>query len=79
MRSKTIQYSEAVNKLIENQQIDSIDIANFLMEGDVDFGRSDTRSKPCKTYYIDGNIDDASRVLKVKNCPETLEIIAIED
>ncbi len=79
MRSKTIHYSEAVNKLVEEQVLDSAAITGFLNDGNVDFGRSDTQSKPCKTYFIEGNIGDNSKVLKVKNCPDKLEILDLED
>ncbi len=70
MRSKPISYSEEINQLLENQQLDTTDINSFFRDGDVDFGRSDTKSVPCKTYFIEGIIDENEAVLEVKNCLE---------
>lgn len=42
---------------------------NMLLNGSIDFGKSDTKSKPCKTYYI---IHQNNHVaVEVKNCPES--------
>lgn len=78
MRSKPIQYSDAVQKLLENSALDSLDISYFLNSGEVDFGRSDTQSTPCKTYYIEGVVKEIPQVLKVKNCPDSIEIVDLE-
>lgn len=67
-RSKPVSYSEEVQTLIENNELDSLDIAHFFNEGEVDFGKSDTKSTPCKTYFIEGLVSDKEAVLKVKNC-----------
>ena len=71
IRSKDISYSEAVERLISEKKLDSTDIAHFLYKGDVDFGKSDTKSTPCKTYYIEAPIRDRKATLKVSNCTDT--------
>ena len=68
IRSKTISYSDEVNGLLLDKQIDSSNITAFLIDGEVDFGRSDTRSEPCKTYFIEGQVNKREAVLKVRNC-----------
>lgn len=68
IRSKPLSYSAEINQLILNKELDSTVINSFLFDGDVDFGASDTKSKPCKTYRIEGEINQREAVLTVKNC-----------
>lgn len=68
MRSKPISYSQEIQQLLVNQQLDTTDIMAFFKDGDVDFGRSDTKSVPCKTYFIEGTINEKEAVIEVKNC-----------
>ena|SRR5690554_6646840 len=71
IRSKEISYSAAIDRLLKEKKLDSTDIANFLNNGDVDFRKSDTKSTPCKTYFIEAPIKDRKATLKVSNCPDT--------
>jgi len=70
IRSKPLEYSDQVNDLLSDQVIDSTDIRYVLTEGDVDFGKSDTKSKGCKTYYIESMVDNREIQVQVKNCAE---------
>ena len=70
IRSKPLSYSDEVNRLIANGELDSLDIVYFLKEGEVDFGSSDTKSEPCKMYFIQGLLNEEEAVLKVHNCKE---------
>jgi len=70
IRSKSLSYSESINTMLAEKQLDSLDIVRFLNDGDVDFGRSDTRSDTCKTYFIEGLLKERTAVLKVRNCRE---------
>lgn len=74
IRSKPISYSEEINELLQTEKLDSTDIASFLTDGSVDFKRSDTKSVPCKTYFIEGVVDEQEAVLEVKNCREKVLI-----
>lgn len=69
MRSKPIAYSDEIQSLLVTNELDTLMINDFFQNGDVDFGRSDTKSKPCKTYFIAGITNEKETVLKVKNCP----------
>ena len=69
LRSKPISYSDEIQTLLANKQLDTLTIINFFQNGDVDFGRSDTESKPCKTYFIEDFVHEKERVLQVRNCP----------
>lgn len=77
IRAKQISYSDAVGQLIQQQELDSTDINGFLYNGEVDFGKSETKTKPCKTYYIEGMVKDKAAILKVKNCSEKAVIESV--
>ncbi|MDX1768495.1 hypothetical protein [Arenibacter troitsensis] len=70
IRTKQISYSDAIVQLIQQKDLDSTDINGFLYNGDVDFGKSETKTKPCKTYFIEGMVKDKAAILKVKNCSQ---------
>ena len=80
IRSKPISYSDEIKRLMEEKKLDTLDIAYFLREGEVDFGKSETKSKPCKTYFIEGLVKDKEALMKVINCTEKvmLEEVRIE-
>ncbi|MGB7394516.1 MAG: DUF4258 domain-containing protein [Pricia sp.] len=80
IRSKPMSYSDDVNRMLSENQLDSLDIALFLEDGDVDFGKSDTKSEPCKTYFIKGSLDEKDAELEVRSCPEkaVLEQVRIQ-
>ncbi len=77
IRSKPLVYSESVRELMANKQVDSTEIAYLLTEGDVDFSHSDTRSKDCKTYLIEGALKGKTTLLKVRNCEDNALIESI--
>ncbi len=74
IRSKEMSYSDEIDRMLANKQLDTLDITTFLNDGDVDFGRSDTKSEPCKTYFIEGFVKEKEGVLKVTSCLETVVI-----
>ncbi|MBT8323282.1 MAG: DUF4258 domain-containing protein, partial [Eudoraea sp.] len=78
LRAKPQNYSAAFQQLLDNGAIDSLGIANFLTEGDIDFRNSDTKSEPCKTYRIRGLINEAEAVLVVDNCRDIIVLKALE-
>ncbi|MDO6820369.1 DUF4258 domain-containing protein [Zobellia sp. 1_MG-2023] len=70
IRSKPMSYSDDVSRLFSEKQIDTVDIANILRNGDVDFSNSQTKTTPCKTYIIEGTIQEKEAILKIRNCKE---------
>lgn len=68
IRQKNIEYTPNINQLLENKIIDSTDINLFLLNGDVNFSKSQVKNKPCRKYWIDGNIKDKKATLHVKIC-----------
>lgn len=69
LRSKPISYSEDINELLATNKLDTLDINSFFQDGDIDFGNSNTKAVPCRTYIIEGAINEKKAILEVKNCP----------
>ncbi len=58
--------------------IDTADISALLQNGDVDFSKSNTKQKPCKAYYIEGETKEKNVGLFIENCEETATIQKID-
>lgn len=54
LRSKPFHYSEEASKILSENWIDSIDIKNTLIHGDVDFSRSNIKVGSAKKYVVEG-------------------------
>ena len=78
LRAKPLLLSEETNRSLQEMAADTLDINQLLTDGFVDFSLSDTRSVPCKTYLINGEINRQKVVVKAKNCPEEVEILSVE-
>lgn len=78
LRSKPQGYSDDIRQLMAAGELDSLAIAGFLNEGDVDFGRSTTDTKPCKVYFIEGDFKEKEAVLEVQNCRDSIVILGME-
>ena len=73
MRSKPIVFSEEFN-----QEKDTLLIKTFLNDGDIDFGNSDTKSEPCKTYLINHAVKNKELVLNAQNCTDKIVILSLK-
>ena len=73
MRSKTLTFGDA----LPEKYRDTLLIQGFLTDGDVDFGKSDTKSEPCKTYFVEFEDEGKTLELKAKNCKENLVVETI--
>lgn len=62
IRSKSLTYGDF--------EKDSLLIQSILRRGNVDFSKSETNGKDCKTYWIDFETNS----LKIKNCKDTAEV-----
>ncbi|WP_421802795.1 DUF4258 domain-containing protein [Flagellimonas sp.] len=70
MRSKTLTFS----KSLPEQYRDTLMIQFFLEDGDVDFGKSDTKSEPCKTYFISHEYNGKELEMEAKNCEKEIMV-----
>ncbi len=65
---KRVAYSNETENFMSTYKIDTIAVNYILHKGDVVFSKSDTKSKPCKTYHIEGVLNDNDAALLVENC-----------
>ncbi|THD67948.1 DUF4258 domain-containing protein [Robertkochia marina] len=79
IRSKDLTYSDQIQTLINNKTLTPEQIQTVLRDGDINFKESETEGAPCKTYLIEGDINEKTIELRVKNCDGYAEVIAIEE
>ena len=72
LRAKPITYTEGLENRFAR---DSVLWHSFFTEGDVDFGQSDTKAKPCPTYTVR---NDQGRVITLDNCESTVLVKSLE-
>ena len=70
---KRVFSNEAKNAMLK-YNIDTTKISTILYVGDVDFGKSKARQKPCPEYYISGKKELENISLLVKRCDSLASI-----
>lgn len=74
IRIKKRLFSEDAKKVMQNSDIDTLKISTILHIGDVDYGKSKPRQKPCAEYYITGKRELENISLYVTRCDSTATI-----
>ncbi len=69
MRSKPISFGDAIPQELR----DTIMVKSILTDGNVDFGKSDTKAEPCKIYFV----EKGKTLYQFKNCPDSLVLDAV--
>ncbi|MGK0325429.1 MAG: hypothetical protein ACJA2M_000904 [Polaribacter sp.] len=67
-------FSDDAKNAMDKFNIDTLKISTILKSGDVDFGKSKPRQKPCAEYYITGSKELENVSLLVKRCDSTSKI-----
>lgn len=70
IRSKTFSITTRKDT-ISFEKLDD-EVKNILLNGSINFGRSETKSKPCKTYFVES--ENGKMEIQLKNCPEKVTI-----
>jgi hypothetical protein len=78
INSKPHIYSHEALELMEDNSLDSIQIADILVHGDVNFKDSQTRLKPCRIYVIEKQLDTKALTVSVENCDDKATIQSIK-
>ncbi|AZJ31632.1 MULTISPECIES: DUF4258 domain-containing protein [Tenacibaculum] len=74
IRIKKRLFSDNAQQILATSKIDTTTISTILNNGDVDFGKSKPRLKPCAEYFITGK-DSLSHIdLYVIRCDSTATI-----
>jgi hypothetical protein len=68
---KRIQYSELVQQQLNLNTIDTLTLMSIFKGADINFGESDTKSVPCKTYRVVGetyemDVENCERIATIK-------------
>jgi|UniRef100_UPI004047B92F hypothetical protein len=67
-------YSNDANETLKRNRLDTVAINYILQNGDVNFSKSDQRTKPCATYYIEGEFEERKIDLLIVRCDSTSTI-----
>jgi hypothetical protein len=68
IRQKHIEYSPELKNQLVNKLLDSSAVNQILLDGKINFSKSQQRQKPCQKYWIDGVANTKKVVLHVKIC-----------
>ncbi|MGK0414360.1 MAG: hypothetical protein ACJA1B_002584 [Polaribacter sp.] len=73
-------FSDEAKKSMEKYNIDTTEVSTILYLGDVDFGKSKPREKPCAEYYVTGKDALKNVHLYVKRCDSasTIEKVMVD-
>lgn len=74
IRVKPRFFSDQAKLTMQENEIDTVLISNILFYGEVDFGKSKPRQKPCREYWIDSENLEKQISLIVQNCDSTATI-----
>ncbi|AXT59825.1 DUF4258 domain-containing protein [Aquimarina sp. AD10] len=78
IRIKERVFSKMVQNSIQTNQIDTADISYLLLEGDVDFSKSNTKLDSCRTYFIEGLVKEKIISMLIENCDSIARINTIQ-
>ena len=68
IRIKKRVFSNDAKRVMLNSEIDTLQISTILYTGDVNFGKSKARQKPCAEYYVTGNDELKNISLYIIRC-----------
>lgn len=77
LRSKHRAYDAQVIQIMKDKNIDSAQVAEMLLHGDIDFSKSKPRQEPCRYYWIDGFIDTKETSIYVENCDTIVTVLQL--
>lgn len=77
IRIKKRLFSNSAKQTLNNSAIDTATISTILKHGDVNFGKSNARLKPCAEYFITGKDSLKHIDIYVVRCDSTATINTI--
>lgn len=80
IRNKPMTISEEIAEKLEDYQLDSLAIRSILTYGDVNFSKSNTKTRKdtCKTYFIEGKHNDREIFLTFANCELRAQLLKVD-
>jgi len=68
IRIKKRAFAPSVQTLVNNKELDTAAITNAYLNGNIDFSKSNTKLKSCKTYIIESDYNQKTYEFLVENC-----------
>ncbi len=78
IRIKERVFSKQVVLDMNTYRIDTADVSYILTKGSVDFSKSNTKLDSCKTYIIEGEIEEKIISMFIENCDSIAKINTLE-
>ena len=70
-------YSDTAEAFMKERDMDTSIVKQLIRYGNVDFGNSDTRGNPCKTYLLNAVYKESKLEFVIENCGEKTHIINV--
>lgn len=74
IRIKEKIYSQEALRSLQENSLDTVAINSILKHGDVNFGKSEQRLKPCGKFWVEGVYNEKSIDLWIVRCDSTSTI-----
>lgn len=68
IKTKKLEVSATANLNLIEYKIDSIALIKIFDKADIDFSKSDTKTAPCKTYWVNTFSNGQKLSLIIENC-----------
>jgi hypothetical protein len=65
---KKIRFADEVKETMVSSNIDSLDVMQILINGEIDFSKSIVKNEPCRNYWIEGKTVQKELVITVELC-----------
>jgi len=65
---KKINFSDEVKETLVSSSVDSVDVMQILINGEIDFSKSIVKNEPCRSYWIEGKAAQKELVITVELC-----------
>lgn len=74
IKSKKLELSAEAKNVFSTYHIDSLTFTKLFDDAEIDFSKSDTKTKPCKIYWINTNTGKQKFSLIIQNCDSVVTI-----
>ena len=78
IRIKERVFSEETLAYLSSNNLDTAVVTAVLRNGNVDFGKSDTKREPCKIYFITEELESGELELEIENCRDKAVIKSVQ-
>jgi hypothetical protein len=65
---KKISFADEVKETMVTSNIDSLDVMQILINGEIDFSKSIVKNEPCRNYWIEGKAAQKELVITIELC-----------